>query len=222
VFNIKAAISHLQQTENLIICLRHGERYGASSIAAGTEIELTPAGKATSKTLGNYLNTKFTNGYGLKSSPIKRCVQTAEILSDCCQQIQPEVILSQTLGAPGPYISNTDTAAKIFAQKSIFEIVQMQCQHLPIPGFHATSVGTEFMCQKILADLTETTRPALYISHDVILAAFIGSLVEGLHLDQNNWPGYLEGFCIFRQQEDLYLQTARTCTRIKTSYKAHN
>jgi len=214
MFCINSALEKIDQMDNIIICLRHAERYHDSNLRVGPEVGITMQGQTKTKLLGDYLNARFDKNPIIKTSPIKRCFETAKLLANCFKQEEVSILTSKILGDPGPYINDEKIAAEIFNHKKIFDIVQRQISGQTVPGFKSTTVGTTLMLQEMLSDLSQTSKPVLYISHDVILTTFIGSLIEDIKVYEENWIYYLEGFCFFKKGKSFYIKTAQHLVEI--------
>ena len=93
------------------------------------------------------------------------------------------------LGNPGPYVEDEERAGETFLEAFPNNIVKMQVDNEILPGFRDTFMGSKM----ILTLLAEWEPPSIFITHDVIIAAFLGYL-NGKYPDIEEWIDYLDGF----------------------------
>lgn len=86
---------------------RHGERDLIPDGEVGNDILLTDHGLSCSTNFGEKLQGKVTQ---IKSSPIERCFQTAQMIAKGSRYPQSDIEFCSTLGAPGIFIENGELA----------------------------------------------------------------------------------------------------------------
>ena len=138
------------------------------------------------------------------SSPIRRCVQTAEAILRGAGSPSAAATDSR-LGDPGPFIVQPEIAGPLFLELPIPEISRRQLQDAaPPPGMRPTAEGVEILLNLTTGNLGEGGRLDVYVTHDVILSVLVASIFR-LPLDETEWPGYLEGLLLWRSDERLHL-----------------
>jgi hypothetical protein len=177
----------LQQKRNLILVLRHGHRQEINQGSFGEKIELTSEGKITSQRLGRAFSTiPFGE---IHSSPILRCVQTAEAWRQGSEQ-DIQIYLSTVLGDPGPFVSDTAQAGPFFLESSLEQIAQLLVNGNSLPGMRSIEDGAKLFVNYALS---VKLFPCLMITHDIVICLlccyFFGSCEVQKYL-----PGFLQGF----------------------------
>jgi phosphohistidine phosphatase SixA len=99
---------------------RHAEKTDSSVHA-----ELSKQGKLDSINYGKKLLKNNTNIAQIITSPIKRCVQTSELIAIGLSKNIP-IIHATELGNPGIYISDDQKVMDIFNKYTLLEIMNTQ------------------------------------------------------------------------------------------------
>ena len=175
--------------KKLALLIRHGERAPIPDNEFGDEVPLTDCGMRSSAELGRQLAPY--NVRRIYTSPIRRCVQTA-------QQIQSalgypvEVVLTHELGAPGFHISDAQSAGKAFLQQSAREVYERFVRGEQVDGLASVeSLSTRAI--DYIRTKTEQVGLTLFVTHDSLIAhfAFANQLKDYRH----EWVDFLDG-CI--------------------------
>ena len=187
--------SALSASESCIFILRHAEKVIASNMHADLDSTLTVNGIKSSRELGCVLHSLYPKVGVVRSSPIARCLGTAKnIFLEYPQNIV--VAPDSDLGGDGIYVSDNILAAQHFlkdpSRKDIF--IRMQAGDI-FAGMRDVKTGTKLLLTKIMQDLKSFTVPSFYITHDSILALFVGTMIHQV-VDETNWFKYLDGICI--------------------------
>lgn len=125
----------------------------------------------------------------ISSSPIQRCIQTAEnIISANKKKIA--IIESKLLGDPGVYVNDDQLAIKTFETHELTEIINMQLSGKILDGFEHVDVASE----KLLSYMQQQSSKVLYISHDVIITTFIYWLESKNKITNNEIVEYLGAY----------------------------
>lgn len=191
MFDLQKIISSKAFHEPFIVVLRHAEKVvdGRPSVY---DCALTEEGVLQSNRFGALLNDKALVLDRIKMSPVPRCLKTAKILQEktACRRLEE----SSLLGHPGAYIEDEQLAGKVFEENSIFDIVSQSISGRRFPGFRDLAEGHRLLLQEMRADL-RSQKNSLYVSHDVILASFLGGLLK-LPISKDFWIDYLHGFVV--------------------------
>lgn len=161
--------------------IRHAEKLNSSVHAP-----LSMKGKEDAHEFGLQLQTDNIEIDLIISSPIQRCMQTAENIISGYQKKIP-IIESKLLGDPGVYVNDDQMAMKTFETFELIEIINMQLSGTILDGFEHVDVASE----KLLSYMQQQTNKVLYISHDVIITTFIHWLESKKKITNNDIVQYL-------------------------------
>ncbi len=191
MFDLKKILASRTFDEPFIIVLRHAQKF-IYEVPSPYDCGVTEEGVEQSNNLGSYLNRMSFVINTIKTSPVPRCIQTARIVQEKIRCFHLEE--SFLLGHPGVYIEDEQLAGKVFEEHSVFDIVCKYISGHRVLGFRNLTDGNHLLLQDMRSDL-QLQKNCLYVSHDVILASFIGSLLQ-LPMNQNFWIDYLQGFVV--------------------------
>ena len=184
------------------IILRHAEREKIPAGTFGAEVSLTAQGVSTAEKLGAVLVRR--GPVSITSSPVLRCVQTAEAIRRGGGQTGATT-LDWRLGDPGPFVVRAEESGKLFLQVGILEIVRRQLSAAgPLPGMRPTSAGIELLLGLTAHNLDQQGRLSIYVTHDAILAVLVAWLYRA-PIEEITWPDYLDGLLLWRSGERLNL-----------------
>jgi len=145
--------------------LRHAHRPPFKQSSWGRNVSITLEGKYASTSLGKHL-TSNNLSYCVWSSPIKRCVETAEAIRKGLRS-NKEIKKSSLLGDPGFFIQNPDQASVLFKEHSLPNLIDLYLQEKSLPGFFSFEKG----CQRMLSALSEKNgSPSIWVTHDICIA----------------------------------------------------
>ncbi|MCB1119543.1 MAG: histidine phosphatase family protein [Chlamydiia bacterium] len=180
--------------------IRHANRPEISSGSYGNEVLISGKGIARARVLGASLFQRTVNvAY---SSPIPRCQQTLTEISsgagwNCTIQS------SKLLGDPGPFVQNADAAGPLFLAIGAQGVVYRQLNETAaLKGMKPTHLGVQHLLELIIHTPRKENAITLMVTHDAILAAFIGFLL-GIQLNPDQWPDFLEGTVVWAENAEL-------------------
>lgn len=104
----------------MIYLIRHAQKEDSSPNCGLTKNGILASRNYARKLLKNNAKLDF-----IISSPIKRCIQTANEISSI---YNIEVIKSNKLGDPGVFISDDKVAMDIFNKYNLIDIINMQLE----------------------------------------------------------------------------------------------
>ncbi len=189
--------------------LRHAHRPPFEQSSWGHNVSITPEGKCASTSLGKHLTSNKLS-YCIWSSPIKRCVETAEAISRGVGS-NKAVKKSSLLGDPGFFIQNPQQAATFFKKYSLPNVIDLYLQEKSLPGFFSVETG----CQRMLSVLLEKNASAsIWVTHDIcvaILACFLFKQTSCKAL----MPNFLEGIMIKKNKRGWLVSYRGSNTRIE-------
>ncbi len=182
-----------------LILLRHAERPDIPDNEIGNEVGLTKQGIRQTKQFAKSLGQPIIS---ISSSPILRCVQTAEIISNQCNY-NMTIKKSILLGNPGFFLKDPELAWTHWQTKGHDAVNQYLLSGKDQwQGFHPFDNAINRMKTEITKQL-ETTSSGLHVwvSHDTILATF-ASRVLPQSLTLNNWPNFLGYLDIYLDEKN--------------------
>ena len=182
------------------LVIRHAEREEIPIGTFGVDVPLTAHGVVSAAQLGNALGAG--RQVSVTSSPVPRCVQTAEAILQGCNNDSP-VQLDRTLGDPGPFVVDPEASGPLFLETDILDIVRRQLSGSEPPaGMRPTADGVGMLIELVALGLGRSGRVNVFVTHDSILAVLVASTL-GKSADQIGWPDFLDGLLLWRSRVGL-------------------
>jgi broad specificity phosphatase PhoE len=168
--------------------IRHAHRQPARAGSYGNEIALTEEGLKSAFSLGK----QFSFIEEIHSSPLLRCLQTAqEILKGTGGQ-RKTIFTSSYLGDPGPFIKDTQSSGPLFLERSIEEIAFSVVSGETLPGMYPLKEGAK----RLMSYLKSAKQsPCFMISHDIVICLLCCFLFDSKDVAYY-MPHFLEGIKI--------------------------
>ena len=201
---VKQHILSSHYSKNMIVVLRHAHRLEAVQGTLGNDLTLTLEGKKASEMMGSTLADMPIGE--IHTSPILRCVQTAEeLLKGAHQKIH--ISPSTVLGNPGAFVDEPQEAGRLFLNTPLQEIAQDVVEgKKDIPGMRLLADGGKLFLDYVL---TVKRFPCLMITHDIVICLLCCFFFASKDV-QKYFPDFLEGFAldldakrIFYRQESV-------------------
>jgi broad specificity phosphatase PhoE len=181
--------------EKISLLLRHADRDDIPQGSFGNEILLNEKGKQNAQSFGEKLAESKINR--IFTSPIGRCVQTAEFLTKGYGKTI-EIIETRALGAPGLHITDEKIAGEFYLQYGFGEMYNRFMQGKEIPGIpNITELN-----QRITNFITENTTAngtTIFITHDMLIAFYHFSITKKVY-SKDNWINYMTGLTFINGQ----------------------
>ena len=186
---MKLQLPQQRKHQSRVILLRHAMRDAIPHGEIGNDLPITQEGCLAAKSLGFSLkNVPFVS---IVTSPIKRCIQTAEYIKQGLQQDIP-IIYSKILGDPGPFVNNPFLAGPLFLESGTHAVYNALMRGSRLPGMNSFNKG---ICQ-FLTYLNRNSQPLqLMVSHDFLVATLAAFFFDQTCLEKI-WPDFLEAFII--------------------------
>lgn len=187
--------------------IRHAHRKPFNQGDWGNQVSITLEGQEASRHLGKTLAKSQISM--IWTSPVKRCIQTAEEIKNGIGEELP-IHSSSLLGDPGFMILNPKIAGKAFQKYQILELIDLLLKEQLVPGFCSAHLG----CARALRTLINNKKShQLWISHDLnicLLACWI------FQCDQPEYmmPEFLEGIEFCFDEEDIFANYKGLKTKI--------
>jgi broad specificity phosphatase PhoE len=184
------------------LLLRHAERPALPEKAPGDEVPITEAGRQRSRTLGAELAAHLR---GLSTSPIRRCVETAEALLHGAGA-SLEIRRDRMLGDPGAFVVDARLAWETWLQvgtEAVFQAL-LHGEHV-LPGFAVPARAARQLAHHVVQALVGR-EPGLhlFVSHDVVIGPLVARLLRLVPGDAA-MPAFLGGAALWAEGERLVL-----------------
>ncbi len=184
-----------------LILIRHAERPELPSNDVGYKTSLTEKGLVSSWQFGQTLNS---NVCLIHTSPLTRCIQTAEQIAVTNGYSIDNIKHSELLGDPGFFIDDGKLAWEHWEEKGHDTVNQFLLDGKERwTGFKNLNSASKNMKTKIRQCLEElkNNEIAVWVTHDTILAAFATQVLpQPLTLAQ--WPAFLGRLIIILQPDE--------------------
>lgn len=177
-----------------LIIARHAERPEIPANTVGNEVMLTEKGIEQSKLFASLIDQPL---HSVKSSPIGRCIQTANEIAISLDYKVENIKLCKSLGDPGFIIEEGEIAWQHWQNKGHHAVNQ----HLisgkeKWAGFHDLDQASNEIFNEIKELLHISPYGThLWVTHDTILATLASRISES-NFTLNDWPHFL-GYMIF-------------------------
>ncbi len=178
---------------NKLLIVRHAERPTIPPSEVGSEVLLTEQGKRDCRIFGKLVSQPVIS---MKTSPIGRCRQTAELIADAVGIASSNIEVTRLLGDPGFVIEDGELAWRHWQEKGHDAVNQ----HLLAGsdkwlGFADLEHAVKAVCDQIKTLLSQSKSGThIWVTHDTILAT-LASRTQQEPLSLAEWPeflGYLE------------------------------
>lgn len=176
-----------------ILIVRHAARPNILPNTVGNDVMLTDEGIEQSKLFASLINDRILS---IRTSPIRRCIQTAELIAQTANFKLDYIEQSSLLGEPGFIIEDADLAWQHWLSKG-HEVVNLYLLSgtESWDGFYDLNDSVENIFSDIKTLLSNSANGVhLWVTHDTILAT-LASRIGDSRLTLRDWPdflGYLE------------------------------
>lgn len=172
-----------------LILIRHAERPEIAPNEVGNDVVLTEQGKQDTVQYAHSIDSQVVS---MMTSPIERCIETAEIIAKEKSFPAKHIERSRLLGNPGFVIEDGKLAWQQW-QNLGHDVVN---QHLlsatnALPGFADFDLAVDAFLRSISDALSEGPEGLhIWVTHDVMLAT-LASRTLPAHLKLTDWPHFL-------------------------------
>ncbi|MBW7469850.1 histidine phosphatase family protein [Marinobacter sp. F4218] len=177
-----------------LLIIRHAERPAIQDGTVGNELSLTSNGIHETMRLAKSLPRKILS---IESSPILRCLQTAELIAEHHEVPLTSIGRSNLLGDPGFIIDDAELAWTNWVEKGAEAVNEHLLSGNSVwPGFRDLDEAVAQVQHSIEAMLTESDDGVhVWVTHDTIVAT-LASRLQRTPLSLKEWPDYLGGLTI--------------------------
>ncbi|NVJ05010.1 histidine phosphatase family protein [Myxococcus sp. AM001] len=193
-----SVLTHLARAAGdraVVVLLRHSVRDELPSGEAGYTLPITDAGRGLAHELGALLQGRLRT---LHTSPLPRCVQTAEALRDGARTDLP-IIADRLLGDPGAFVIDGRRAVENWERVGHDGVMRhLVTEDDALPGMARPDEAARFLVHHMLAVAGATPGIHVFVTHDLLITAAAARLL-GQPLSPKDWPWYLEGAFFWRE-----------------------
>jgi broad specificity phosphatase PhoE len=172
-----------------LLIVRHAERPLIADGEVGNDLCLTEAGVQATRYFASTLDQTIVS---IQSSPILRCMQTAQLIADTHGYARENIKTSRLLGDPGFFIADADLAWQSWLSLGSEAVnAHLLSGSETWPGFRDLDVAVADMLNHMRAALSACSQGlAVWVTHDTILATLTSRLLS-TPLSMAEWPDYL-------------------------------
>lgn len=183
------------------LLLRHAARAPLPPDGVGYTLPITEAGTELGRELGRLLGRRLRS---LRSSPLARCLQTAEALRGGAGADLP-IVADRLLGDPGVYVIDEQlawTQWQILGHDGVMQHLVSSSHALP--GMASPDEAARALVGHMLTLAEGAPGIHVFVTHDSLVTATAARLL-GQALGSEAWPLYLEGAFFWRAADGLHV-----------------
>ena len=193
-------LDRMPRIRPVVLLLRHSVRGHLPPGDTGYTLPITDIGRKLARKFGAILGDRLRT---LHTSPILRCVQTAEVLRDGAAT-DCTVVRDRLLGDPGVYVLDNKRAGQVWADRGHESVMaHLVSGTVPLPGLARADEAARFLVQHMLAATNDTPGIHIFVTHDSLVTATAARLLKR-PLGKDDWPWYLEGVFFWRDKHGLH------------------
>lgn len=215
IWRIPPSVLHWQATvpanAPVAVLLRHSVRGELPSGAPGNNVPLTPDGVRLARDLGALLGQRLRS---LHTSPVLRCVQTAEAMRGGAG-VQLPIDEDHLLGGPGIYVLDGERAWPNWLEHGYTGVIERLIADETMPGMASPDAAARYLVHHMLSVAGSEPGFHVFVTHDALVLPTAARLIEG-EVGADAGVHFLEGAFFWRDGEDIhaaYQGARRSCPR---------
>jgi len=179
-------------SDRIAMIIRHSDRDLIPEGSFGDDLSINKEGIERAKHFGTQL--KDLNVNAIYTSPILRCVQTAECIKEGLER-PVEIHQANELGDPGLHIADAELAGVLFPKYGVDGIYYRFIKGDSLPGF-ATREQLSKSMSNFISTHTAESGVTLFITHDIVVALYQYCEEGRVYEPYHDWIDYLDGLCV--------------------------
>ena len=183
----------------VFLLIRHAERHVIPSGETDHLIKITVQGRKSAEELGRMIGNRLSS---VTTSSVPRCLDTSDAIIKGSGNSTMPIDLNWRLGNPGIWITDGEAASYEFHNHKINQIIRRQVVGENLKGFRPLEEGIDIMLDFILGINLENDGINVLVSHDAVIAPFIGYLLE-ISEPEDIIPDFLEGIILSRTESGI-------------------
>lgn len=188
---IEETVKHYSENSKISLLIRHGDRDKIPKGSFGNEVLLNEKGIHNSLKFGESIAGMRVNK--ILTSPVERCVQTAEFIAKGYGS-NIEIVETSALGAPGLHINDEKIAGEFYLNYGFDEMYKRFVNGMEIPGIPTTEELHKSIT-KFLKDNSNQNGLTIFVSHDMLIAFYHYSIDKKIYM-KDSWIKYLSGLIL--------------------------
>ena len=185
----------------VVLLLRHSVRGPLPLGDAGNHVPITEAGWGIARELGRTLGCRLKS---LHSSPVPRCLQTAQALKEGAN-VCTDITENRLLGDPGVYVLDGRAAWNNWETLGHEEVMRhLVSESDSLPGMARPDEAARFLAYRMLTLAGDTPGLHVFVTHDSLITPTVARL-QGVHHCRSDWPWYLEGALFWWGAEGVHI-----------------
>lgn len=215
--SVLSGLVELPKDRPIVVLLRHSVRDDLPPGSAGYALPITEAGTQLAKELGGMIGARLRS---LHTSPLPRCVQTAEALN-LGSDASLRIVHDRLLGDPGVYVIDGQRAQLNWDNLGHEGVMQhLVTSDEALPGMARPGPAARFLVHHMLTVAGDAPGLHLFVTHDSLVTATSARLL-GQQFGIDDWPWYLEGAFFWRNQDDLHIRYRDQYLRRQIRFSLH-
>ncbi len=187
-------LARIPRDRPVALLLRHSVRDRLPPGDAGNELPITDIGRRLARELGGVLGERLRT---LHTSPLVRCVQTAEALHEGAAA-KCAIATDRLLGDPGVYVIDGDRAWSNWERLGHEGVMRhLVADSEPLPGMARPDEAARSLVHHMLEIAAELEGIHVFVTHDSLVTATAARLLAE-PLGPGEFPSYLEGAYFYR------------------------
>ncbi len=183
------------------LLLRHSARDEILSGDFGNDIPITEIGRRAASQLGRVFGKRLK---ALHSSPLPRCVQTAESLCEGAG-MHLDISTHRFLGDPGIFVLDGKVAWENWEALGNDGVMRhLALADHALPGMADPEEAVGMLLRYMLQNVESTPGIHVFVTHDAILAPVAARLLKRL-TEISDWPAFLEGAFFWRSHTGIQI-----------------
>lgn len=200
-----STLRHLEMVPKdrpVAILLRHSLRNELPSGEAGNTVPITTEGKRLAVRLGEILGGRLRR---LHTSPVLRCVQTAECLN-AGASTNHAIVRDSLLGDPGVYVLDPKLAWSNWTNLGHDGVMDHLATSLKVlPGMAPPAEAARRLARHVVDVAGDDAGLHVFVTHDLLVLATVARLVRKV-MGPADWPWYLEGAFLWRAVDGIRVE----------------
>lgn len=192
-------LARVPRDRAVVVLLRHSVRDDLPPGEVGNALPITAEGRRLARELGERLQGRLRT---LRSSPLRRCIQTAEALAEGAK-VELPIVADRHLGDPGVFVVDGRRAWGNWERLGHEGVMRhVATESAGLPGMARPDEAARFLVHHMLAAAADEPGIHVFVTHDSLVAGTAARLVDQ-SLGDADWPWYLEGAFFWREGIDV-------------------
>ncbi|MEK8021046.1 MAG: histidine phosphatase family protein [Candidatus Parabeggiatoa sp.] len=189
--------------QSAVLLLRHSERPPIPLGQTGDDLPLTEQGSWLALTLGQHLNGRLRS---LSTSPVRRCMETAELLQLGANVDDVLIQPDHLLGDPGIFITEPSLAWQTVQRLGMEQVMtRLMNKDSQLPGFSNPVNAVSELINHTLCQMQSGPGLHLFVTHDFFITTTV-AMVLNRPLPVEDWPDFIEGVFFFHDGKQLIMR----------------